>query len=220
MAADEFEAFRLVGGTSLSLQLGHRISVDIDLFTDVEYKSVDFDAIDKFLRDNFRYVDTPSFGEVAMGKSYYVGEGADKAVKLDLYYTDPYIRPIRKVDGIRLAHMEDIAAMKLEVVGHGGRKKDFWDIDELSQIYSLKQMLGFFEERYPYSYTKEEILKSLVSFTPADDESDPVTLRDKPWQIIKLDIADMVNRHREKQHEKQRPNIRPKPPKKGKGFKL
>ena len=47
--------------------------------------NIDFDAIDKFLRNNFCYVDSPSFGEVAFGKSYYVGENADRAVKVDLY---------------------------------------------------------------------------------------------------------------------------------------
>ncbi len=44
-----FKPFRLVGGTALSLQLGHRMSVDIDLFTDATYKSIDFKAIRKFL---------------------------------------------------------------------------------------------------------------------------------------------------------------------------
>ena len=198
MVAKEFETFRLVGGTSLSLQLGHRMSVDIDLFTDAEYKSIDFDAIDKFLRNNFGYVDTPFFGEVAMGKSYYVGGEPEKAVKLDLYYTDPFIRPVREVDSIRLAHVEDIVAMKLEVIGNGGRKKDFWDIDELFQIYTLENMLDFYEERYPYSYTKEDILKSLVSFESADEEPNPISHRDKPWQIIKLDIEANVKRYSEK----------------------
>ena len=50
MKASVFEDFRLVGGTSLSLQLGHRLSVDIDLFTDNIYDSVDFKEIDKYLR--------------------------------------------------------------------------------------------------------------------------------------------------------------------------
>jgi hypothetical protein len=40
-----FNKFRLVGGTALSLQIGHRMSVDIDLFTDYEYGSVDFKEI-------------------------------------------------------------------------------------------------------------------------------------------------------------------------------
>ena len=199
VAAKEFEAFRLVGGTSLSLQLGHRISVDIDLFTDAEYKSIDFDAIDKFLRNNFRYVDTPFFGEAAIGKSYYVGETNESAVKLDLYYTDPFIRPIREIDSMRLAHIEDIIAMKLEVIGNCGRKKDFWDIDELFQIYTLENMLDFYEKRYPYSHTKEDILKSLVSFESADEEPEPMSLRDKPWQIIKLDIEANVNRYSKKE---------------------
>ena len=48
MNSEIFNDFRLVGGTSLSLQLGHRISVDIDLFSDVEYGSLDFEAIDGY----------------------------------------------------------------------------------------------------------------------------------------------------------------------------
>jgi hypothetical protein len=88
--------------------------------------------------------------------------------------------------------------MKLEVIGNSGRKKDFWDIDELSQIYTLENMLDFYEERYPYSYTKEDILKSLVSFELADEEPDPMSLRDKPWQIIKFDIETNVKRYFEK----------------------
>ena len=42
MKAEEFESFRLVGGTALSLYYGHRMSVDIDLFSDAEYGSLDF----------------------------------------------------------------------------------------------------------------------------------------------------------------------------------
>lgn len=51
-----FDPFRLVGGTSLSLQLGHRMSDDIDLFTDQAYRSLDFAQLDKFLRQTFAYV--------------------------------------------------------------------------------------------------------------------------------------------------------------------
>lgn len=59
MQNDIFQAFRLVGGTSLSLQLGHRKSDDIDLFTDEPYGSIDFAVIDKFLRKTFPYVSDP-----------------------------------------------------------------------------------------------------------------------------------------------------------------
>jgi hypothetical protein len=90
MRASELSSFRLVGGTSLSLQLGHRLSEDIDLFTDATYGSVDFLAIDKFLKKHFPYVDTHG-SPVGMGTSYFVGKSEQHAVKLDLYYTDPYI---------------------------------------------------------------------------------------------------------------------------------
>lgn len=57
MRFDELSSFRLVGGTSLSLQFEHRQSNDMDLFTDQEYGTVDFNAIDAFLRKNFRYTE-------------------------------------------------------------------------------------------------------------------------------------------------------------------
>lgn len=49
MTAKEFSFFRLVGGTSLSLQIGHRESVDIDLFSDVPYGTIDFEGITTYL---------------------------------------------------------------------------------------------------------------------------------------------------------------------------
>lgn len=92
MAADVFAPFRLVGGTSLSLQRGHRESVDIDLFTDAPYNSLDFNVIEQFLRDSYRYVDGNNTGPVGMGRSYYAGHNKDESVKLDVFYTDPFIR--------------------------------------------------------------------------------------------------------------------------------
>lgn len=88
MEDGSFQQFRLVGGTSLSLQLGHRISVDIDLFTNASYGSVDFSAIDNFLTEWFPYVSQPQSGVIGTGKSYLVGEDENETVKLDLYYTE------------------------------------------------------------------------------------------------------------------------------------
>lgn len=74
MNATEFSQFRLVGGTSLSLQIGHRMSIDIDLFTDSPFGTVNFDTIDNFLRGHFNYVDTSALGLLSgMGCSYFVG---------------------------------------------------------------------------------------------------------------------------------------------------
>ncbi|MDP4270137.1 MAG: nucleotidyl transferase AbiEii/AbiGii toxin family protein, partial [Bacteroidota bacterium] len=128
MVEDLFLPFRLVGGTSLSLQLGHRESVDIDLFTDAEYGSIDFKAIDAFLRANYSYVDTLGGEDVGMGRSYYIGKDPKHCIKLDLFYsTEPFMRPVLLLDDIRFAQIEEIIAMKIEVIANCGRKKDFWD---------------------------------------------------------------------------------------------
>lgn len=95
---EEFNSFRLVGGTSLSLQQGHRESVDIDLFTDEKYGSIDFNRLEEVLNETFPYVYTSSIGEVVFGRSYFVGEDENNAIKLDIYYTDPFVFPMIEDD--------------------------------------------------------------------------------------------------------------------------
>jgi predicted nucleotidyltransferase component of viral defense system len=193
MPAGILKPFRLVGGTALSLQLGHRESVDIDLFTDSEYGSIDFEAIKDYLDREFPYVSTSGIDLVGFGKSYYIGESASDYIKLDLYYTDPFIRPGREVDNIRLADVEDIIAMKLDVFSRNGRKKDFWDLHELLNSYSIDRMLSFYTERYPYAENGKEVIDNLTQFDFAENDPDPVCLKGKYWDLIKLDFVDAIN---------------------------
>lgn len=188
MTVQEFSKFNLVGGTSLSLQKGHRESVDIDLFTEAAYKSIDFKNIDSFLRKQYAYVDAYTDQEIGMGISYYIGDSSTNSVKLDLYYTEPFIRAFKEIDGIRLASVEDIIAMKLEVISQGGRKKDFWDIHELIHDFSIDQMVGFHKERYPHGHDTAAIISGFKNFEIADGELDPKCLRHKYWEVIKLDM--------------------------------
>lgn len=92
-----------------------------------------------------------------MGTSYFTGNSTSELVKVDIYYTDPFIRSITEEDGIRMAREEEIIAMKLDVVGHGGRKKDFWDLHLVHDRYSISTMIQLYHERYPYSYREKEI---------------------------------------------------------------
>lgn len=193
MAAKEFEEFRLVGGTGLSLFRGHRESVDIDLFTDAPYDSIDFGKIDSFLRANYRYVDTSNDDIIGFGKSYFVGENENNSIKLDLFYTDEFIDPIVVIDDIRFASIEEIIAMKLDVIQRGGRKKDFWDIHELMDEYCIDKMFSLHEKRYPYGHDKAVLKNNFVQFENADGDFDPVCLREKHWELIKVDIIDFVN---------------------------
>jgi hypothetical protein len=192
MSSEVFDPFRLVGGTSLSLQMGHRESIDIDLFTDAPYDSIDFEAIDKFFRNHYPYVQTNAGLPVAFGSSWFVGESEEDFVKVDLYYTDPYIRSIVEEEKIRMASKEDIIAMKLEVLGNGGRKKDFWDLHGLHDEYSIQDMIDLHQERFPFSHTPDDLGKAFTNFEEADDDLDPVCLLGKQWQLIKLDLTQWV----------------------------
>ena len=192
MAAKEFETFRLVGGTSLSLQIGHRESIDIDLFSDVDYGKIDFEAIEKYLASNFKYLDHLSNSIPGMGKSYLVGEDKDNTLKLDIFYTDKFIQPYCIEDTIRMATIEEIIAMKLDVVQRGGRKKDFWDLHELFENYSLTQMLDLHEQRYPYTHDRDLIIQNFTDFSIADDEFNPICFKGKYWEFIKEDIEEII----------------------------
>jgi predicted nucleotidyltransferase component of viral defense system len=192
MEAKEFNKFRLVGGTALSLYCGHRMSVDIDLFTEAEYGTIDFDGIEDYLVKQFTYVDFNKL-PVGMGKSYFVGYDSQNAIKLDLYYTEPFIDNVVEIDAIRMATIEEIIAMKIDVIQRTGRKKDYWDIHELKDQYNIKDMLAFHLKRYPYTHNEKQILNNFIDFKEANDDFDPVCLRDKYWEFIKLDLIDYVN---------------------------
>jgi hypothetical protein len=63
-----------------------------------------------------------------MGRSYYVGNSPQKSVKIDLFYTDSFIRPYNLIGNIRIASPEDLAAMKIDVIQRKGRKKKIFGI--------------------------------------------------------------------------------------------
>ena len=87
MSLPEFNQFNLVGGTSLSLRYGHRMSDDIDLFTDADYGTIDFRLLQDILRREFPYCYGDCGDNVSFGTSYMIGNSKDDCVKLDLYYT-------------------------------------------------------------------------------------------------------------------------------------
>jgi predicted nucleotidyltransferase component of viral defense system len=186
-----FENFRLVGGTALSLQIGHRESIDIDLFSDADYGSINFDEIEMFLKDTFNYVDSLNVPP-AMGKAYFVGEDEANTIKLDVFYTDAFIQPLLEVDGIRMATIEEIIAMKVDVIQRFGRKKDFWDLHDLLDSYSISQMIDLHEQRYPYTHDKDLIIQNFTIFDQADDDLTPICYKGKYWEFIKEDFEEVI----------------------------
>lgn len=193
MAAKEFNAFRLVGGTALSLHRGHRKSVDLDLFSDEPYGTLNFDIIDTFLQNHFSYVDPHNNRIPGFGKSYFIGNNKDDCIKLDLFYAEKFIQDFILIDGIRLATVEEIISMKIEVISNVGRKKDFWDIHELLEDYSFKKMLELHKQKHPYTHDEDQIRNNFSNFEKADTDFDPNCLKGKYWELIKLDLIEFAS---------------------------
>ena len=196
MANPIFEPFYLVGGTSLSLRLGHRISVDIDLFTNAPYGSLDFSIYEKFFKGNYPYYYcTDKTDLVGFGRSYYVGDSADENIKVDLYYHDDIIDSCDIIDNIRIASLEDVVAMKVDVVSRGGRKKDFWDLHELLNIYTISQIIDLHQQRHEYIHDRDQIIANFTDFISADEDIDPICLKGKEWELVKLDFVEMLGNY-------------------------
>jgi predicted nucleotidyltransferase component of viral defense system len=188
-----FNPFVLVGGTSLSLRFGHRISQDIDLFTNAPYGSLDYGVFEQFFKEKFPYAScSDSTNIVGFGRSYYLGNSSEDNVKVDLYYHDEISDAFDIIDGIRIASVDDIVAMKVDVISRGGRKKDFWDLYELLDHYSIIDMLNLHEQRYEYTHVREEINNNFTDFSIADEELDPKCLRGNIWELIKLEFVEKI----------------------------
>lgn len=190
-----FDPFVLVGGTSLSLRLGHRMSVDIDLFTNAPYGSLDFSVFEDFFKTNYPYYYCPDSSDiVAFGRSYYIGKNEKEYVKVDLFYHEEIIDPCDIIDNNRIASLDDVVAMKVEVVANGGRKKDFWDLHELLSSYTITQMLDLHTLRHEYTHDRNEIISNFTDFAQADKDIDPICLRGKDWGLIKLDFVEEIDK--------------------------
>lgn len=83
--------------------------------------------------------------------------------------------------------------MKMDVIQRGGRKKDFWDLHELLDKYTIDEMVSLHLERYPYSHNRIQILANLTNFENADHDFDPICYRGKYWEFIKADFEDLMN---------------------------
>jgi hypothetical protein len=116
------------------------------------------------------------------------------SIKVDVYYSDQFIRPYLEVNDLRLATLDEIVAMKIDIIQRGGRKKDFWDLHRLLDDYSISQMLDLHEERYRYNHDKEMILSNFIMFEMADEDFDPECLLGKHWEFNKEDIIEEIEK--------------------------
>ncbi len=196
MSSDVFKDFRLVGGTALALQRGHRRSVDIDLFTDLDYANMPLADMREFLEKEFPiHNGTESMIMPANGYHIFLSEGQEPPVKVDFFYTEPFIFPAIEEDGLRITDQREIAAMKIGVIGSQiYRQKDYWDIHEMLENYSLSEMIQWALERDPYSITRDDIINGLQQVDKVQ-ESPMGIVSLKPlsyWELKVLDLMEEV----------------------------
>jgi len=175
--------FSLVGGTSLSLQIGHRKSIDLDLFTEIKF---DGDEILKNLGKDFPQIEVLTKMEGTLLTRI-------QGIKVDiLRFNYPRIRPVRVEENLRLLTPEDIAPMKLDAIAGRGKKKDFYDLYFLLEIMTLQEMLKLHAEKFKLS-TTFHIVKSLTYFEDAEEDDAPILMNENlNWLQIKNRIVEAV----------------------------
>ena len=168
---------RLVGGTSLALQIGHRKSIDIDLFGNLsaEYENL----IDEL----------KTIGEVVpLKNSKNIHSLLINNIKVDIVnYEYEWLTNKITTENIQLATIEDIAAMKLNAIIGRGSKKDFIDLFFILKNYSLATIMEFYTKKYNDG-SAFLVLKSLTYFEDADMEEMPFMFNNIDWQTIKGNI--------------------------------
>ena len=180
------ERFNLVGGTSLSLQMGHRKSVDLDLFNYGE--PFDLMEMKAYLQTEYGLQDKIAQNQTLIGMIDNIKVDFIKAYNK---LTEPLV--ITK-DGIRLVSYKDIAAMKLLAIGkEGTRRKDFIDVALLSTKMSFSEMLERYLKAYDLNSTVQAIRGLLYFDDIKNEESVDLIGAKMDWRLIERRLYQMVD---------------------------
>lgn len=173
--------FELVGGTALALMIGHRVSVDINLFSQHAFDAQEvLEHLEKAYGFSLQYMHKNTL------------KGVIDHVFVDvLTHAYPKVGDIIVSEGIALISKQDIAAMKINAIsGNGTRAKDFVDVYFLLKEYSVGDLLGFYSQKYAQRNTFHA-LKSLTWFDDMDEAAWPNMLLEKNLTpaILKKEIT-------------------------------
>lgn len=186
MQIPELNNFSLVGGTALALRYGHRISVDLDLFSNTAFEN---DVLIDVLSKKF-----PGFlHRSAVNPIGVFGFIDDVKVDFVKHSIHPPISEIELIDGIRFFGNDDIAAMKINAILKRAVKKDFWDIAELLKHYPLKHFIDCYSKKYPNQMLLISIPQAITYFADAEESEEPVSLNGQTWEDVKKFISQKVS---------------------------
>ena len=180
---------RLVGGTALALQLGHRRSVDLDFFGCV---STDTNSV---------IAELNKIGRVGIiSCTETIRRLTIDDVKVDIVdYSDvPWIDGAVVSDNLRLASLRDIAAMKMNAIVGRGSRKDFVDLYFLLQHFSFSDIMDCYKQKYPAG-TDYRAMMSSVYFKDAEIQPMPEMFSEATWDMMKSFIKRTVDHYNRKQ---------------------
>ena len=183
------ENTRLVGGTALALQYGHRRSVDLDFFG---HTTEDIEELTETIRQSVGQ--TVLLSATKRIKVYNI-----RNVKVDIVnYDYPWIDDAVTEGDIRLASPKDIAAMKVNAVIGRGTKKDFIDIYYLLQHFTFDELLHLYKKKYPDG-SEYRALLSMSYFADADPQAMPYMFESVDWNNVKERIRKEQESYNNKQ---------------------
>jgi len=183
MSVPELNEFSLAGGTALALQIGHRISVDLDFFGNRPFEKDEIIDLISHL------------GNVKlMNQSKNILVININGIKLDFVnYKYAQLQEILTVNNIRLFSLPDIGAMKLAAITGRGRKRDFTDLFFLLRKFSLSELLSFYNNKYPDG-SEFLVARSLSYFDDADTDEELHLIIPYKWDEIKAKIKEEVQK--------------------------
>ncbi len=180
-----FEDAYLAGGTACALQVGHRISLDLDFFTEKEFNT-------EFVLKSLKKLPGFKLDETAK----WTILGSFPKVKFSyFYYPYPLIKKTATFSKISLASLEDIAAMKILAISSRGTKRDFIDLFFLAKQFSLVRMLKFYDQKYGNrSNSHFHIFASLNYFDDAESQPSLKMIKKVSWDEVKEFFRQEVKR--------------------------
>lgn len=186
MELPSLKQFSLVGGTALALRYGHRSSLDLDLFFHEKFNQPQVvEDLKAEFKDNFVYKQQHTH----FGIFCFINE-----VKVDfVHFPHLPIKPFETISQIRFYSLADIAAMKIQAVLGRAKKKDFFDLHELLQHFSLQQIIDWHKQKYPSQMLAISIPHAITYFVDAEDSETPVSFKNQTWAAVKKGISRAVS---------------------------
>lgn len=179
----QLKDFFLVGGTALALQIGHRLSLDLDLFSQSSFNENEMlSHLEKCYLFQLDFQDKNTL------------KGSINGIKVDfITHNYPLVKPLISIDDLRMASPDDIAAMKLNaIIDNGTRLKDFIDISYLSSTITLSQMIDAYAGKY--SSRNPAIAIKALDYQNDIDFNEPIQILNGnySWEEVRKRLSEMT----------------------------